>query len=286
MRIVKKKKGKLIYYYLKYSFRVNNKITTKEKYLGKKIPSNLDKIKQNLENESKKFIYAELEKIRNNFQIEWQKIPERIKEKEKENIAVSFTFNTNAIEGSKITLPESKLIIENKIAPNKSLNDIKETENHAKTFLKILNTKEKIEVSTLLRWHNEIFNETKNDIAGRFRDYLVRVGNYVAPDWQDVNNLMKELIVFIHNSKLNSVELAAIVHYRFEMIHPFGDGNGRIGRLLINYILWNNKFPMLIIENKKKIQYYKALQKDEEGFLRYFLRLYIKVHKRYLQNAN
>ena len=86
--------------------------------------------------------------------------------------------------------------------------------------------------------------------------------------------------VGLWHKKIHPVELAARAHYRFEKIHPFGDGNGRIGRLIINYILWYNGYPMIIIENKRRRQYYKALQKDEEGFLNYFLRRYLTVHKK------
>ena len=186
----------------------------------------------------------------------------------------------SAIEGSTITLDEAKEIIHDKIAPNKPLRDIKETEAHSKVFLEMLNKKEKISNNIILRWHKDIFGETKKDIAGKYRDYLVRVGDYVAPDWQDVKKLMNQLIQFIKQSKLNPVELSARAHYRFESIHPFGDGNGRIGRLLMNYILWHNRYPMLIIEYKKRRAYYKALQKGEEGFVAYFFRRYLSVNKK------
>ena len=282
MQVIKRKKGNVVYYYLQHSFRINNKVFTREIYLGKDIPDNLGQIKDDLFNEIKKPIYVKLQKIKENFQKEWKKIPKEIKTKEKENIAIAFTYNTNAIEGSTITLNESRLIIHDKIAPNKPINDVKETELHSKVFLEMLNKKEKINGELLLKWHYFIFKETKQSMAGKFRDYLVRVGNYIAPDWQDVKYLIKELISFINKSKLNPVDLAAIAHYRFEMIHPFGDGNGRIGRLLMNHILWHNNYPMLIIENKKKMQYYRALQKNEEKFLKYFIRLYLKTHKRYI----
>ncbi|MEK6822500.1 MAG: Fic family protein, partial [Nanoarchaeota archaeon] len=132
----------------------------------------------------------------------------------------------------------------------------------------------------LLRWHQDVFGETKPDIAGRYRDYLVRVGSYVAPDWQEVEGLMKQLIAFINTSRDGPVELAARAHYKFESVHPFGDGNGRIGRLLMNHILWHAGYPMLIIEYKKRKSYYRALQKGEEGFVTYFLRRYVAVHKK------
>ena len=285
MRILKRKKGKEEYYYLQHSFRKNGKVITKEKYLGKKIPKNIEEIKKEFLTEYKNSLYRLFEKIKTGFQKEWQKYPESIKEKAKEQIAIAFTYNTNAIEGSTITLEETKELIEHKIAPNKSLNDIKETEAHVKVFLSILNKKEKLTNKIILKWHEELFKDTKPDIAGKFRDYLVRVGNYIAPDWQDVKPLMKDFVKFYNkNKKMNTVELAARIHYKFEMIHPFGDGNGRIGRLIMNYILWHNKYPMLIIEYKKRESYYKALQRGEEAFFNYFTRRYLKVHKKYLKN--
>jgi Fic family protein len=134
-----------------------------------------------------------------------------------------------------------------------------------------------------LKWHEEIFRETKPDFAGRFRNYSVRVGPYVAPDWHNVEKLIKQLIVFVNESNLNSVEVAARAHYMFEKVHPFGDGNGRIGRLLMNFILWKNGYPMLIIEYKRRNSYYKALQRPEEGFVNYFIRRYMAVHKQRLK---
>ncbi|MBU0627609.1 MAG: Fic family protein [Nanoarchaeota archaeon] len=276
MRIIKRKKGNLEYFYLQHSYRDGNRVITKERYIGKEIPQNIEKIEEEL----KVDLYGKLAKIKENFQKEWQKYPESVKEKEKEQIAIAFTYNTNAIEGSTITLEDAQEIIHDKVSPKKSLRDVKETEAHSKVFLDMLAKREEMSNDLMLRWCKEIFGETKPDIAGKYRDYPVRVGNYRAPDWQDVKGLMNKLIQFINENKINPVELSAKAHYRFERVHPFGDGNGRIGRLLMNYILWHNKYPMLIIEYKKRRTYYKALQKDEEGFVSYFLRRYLAVHKK------
>ena len=283
MRIIKRKKGKTKYFYLQHSFRKDGKVITKELYLGKKVPDNIEEIKARLMLEAKQALSEKLEKIRNRFQKEWERYPESAKEKELQEIAIAFTYNTNAIEGSTITFEEARLILEDKVAPSKPLKDIRETESHAKVFLGMLKDREKISEALLLKWHKDIFENTKPDIAGRFRDYLVRVGPYVAPDWHDLKKLLKQLITFVNETKLDPVELAARAHYMFEKIHPFGDGNGRIGRLLMNYILWKNGYPMLIIEHKKRKSYYKALQRTEEGFANYLIRRYISVHKKHLQ---
>jgi len=287
MRVLKRKKGREGYFYLQHSFRKGGKVVTKEAYLGKKIPENIEEIKQNFMRKIKQDLYAKLEKIRESFKKEWDKLPETAKKREIEEIAIAFTYNTDAIEGSTITLEETRGIIQDKISPNnRPLKDIKEAEAHYKAFLGILESKEKISSNLLLKWHKEIFQETKPDIAGKFRNYLVRIADYLAPDWQDIKNLMSRFIKSA-NVKINPAELAARMHYKFEKIHPFGDGNGRVGRLLMNYILWRNNYPMLIIEYKNKKSYYKALKKDEESFVNYFLRRYLSVHnRRYLQQRN
>ena len=279
MNIIKKRE----YYYLRYSFRNEGKVTTKDVYLGKEVPGNIKEIKQKIMRERQKQMYQKFEKIRTNFQKEWKKSPESAKQREKEEIAIAFTYNTEAIEGSTITLEETREIVVDKIAPNKSLRDIKETEVHFKVFLNMLSKKESISKTILLQWHKDLFGETKPDIAGRYRDFHVRIGGYIAPDWQDVEKLMKEFLEFFRQSKLNPVELAARTHYKFEKIHPFGDGNGRVGRFLMNHLLWRNGYPMLIIEYKKRQSYYKALRRTEDGFVQYFIRRYLSVHKkRYL----
>ena len=285
MRVIKRKKGSNEYFYLQYSFRKDGKVITKEKYLGKKIPKNVEEMKKEfLKTYQKINLFKLFEEIKNNFQKEWQRYPKSIKEKTKEQIAVAFTYNTNAIEGSKITLEETRELVEHDIAPNKPLKDIKESESHTKVLLKILDKKEKFDNNLVLKWHKELFQDTKHDIAGMFRNYHVRIADYRAPDWQDVEKLMKKFIKFYRDNKeMNAVELAARMHYKFEKIHPFGDGNGRIGRLIMNYILWHSDYPMLIIEYKKRKSYYKALQKDENSFFSYFSRRYLKVHKKYLE---
>jgi len=284
MRIIKRKKGKKEYYYFQHSFRKNGKVITKEKYVGISIPKDIEKIKEDFKKQFQLDLNNKLEKIKGNFHKYWKSLPKTVKEKELEEMAIAFTYNTNAIEGSTITLEEAREIIHDKISPNKPLRDVKETEAHSKVFLKMLGKKENLTNSLLLKWHQEIFGETKEDIAGKYRNYLVTVGRYVAPDPEKIQQLMNSLIDLINkNTTINPVELAGRTHFIFESIHPFGDGNGRIGRILMNYILWHSGCPMIIIEYKKRKSYYKAFHKKEEGFLKYFLRRYLAVHKNRLK---
>ena len=282
MKVVKYKS----YYYLAHSFRSDGKVVHREKYLGKDLPKDLEAIKEAfLRKCMQESIFKKLSAIQKNFKVEWKKYPESVKKEILVDLSVYFTYNTNAIAGSTITLHETEDIIKIRIAPNKPIRDVQETINHSKAFFKAINEKYELSDAMLLRWHKEVFSDTKQDIAGRFRDYLVRVGEYRAPDWQDINKLMKEFFGWHNknNNVMQPVELAARAHYKFEKIHPFGDGNGRIGRLIIAYVLRKHNFPLLIIEYKKRKSYYHALSKSENDFLNWFIRSYVSAHGKYLK---
>src|SRR3989344_2724019 len=181
MRIIARKKGNKKYFYLQHSLRKDKKVITKEKYLGTEVPEGINEIISIFRKEIQNDVNKKLKIIKEHFQAEWRRIPESAREKQLEEISIAFTYNTNAIEGSTITLEEAREIIHDKISPNKPIRDVRETEAHSKVFLQILKKKEKITKELLLKWHKDIFWEVKQDIAGRFRDYLVRVGPHLAP---------------------------------------------------------------------------------------------------------
>ncbi len=287
------------FYYLKYSFRKNGKVETRTKYLGKEIPQNIEEIKSAFLTECmKEDLFKKLNSIKKNFSKEWKKYPESVKKKVLIDFSIKFTYNSNAIEGSTVTLEETEDIIKRKLAPHKPVKDIQETINHSKVFFRAINEK-KITSETLLAWHGEIFEDSKPDIAGRWREYLVRVGEYRAPDWQDIKKLIKEFFAWHEKNMktherssgvpkhsfvtMHPAELAARAHYKFEKIHPFGDGNGRIGRLIIAHILKKSSYPIIVIEYKGRKQYYKALSKSEDEFVKYFMKRYLKEYKEYLE---
>jgi len=254
--------------------------------LGKEVPANLEELKEAFLRECmQESIFKKLNAIWKNFKSEWKKYPESIKKEMLIDLSISFTYNTNAIEGSTITLHETEEIIRRKIAPNKSIRDVQETISNSKVFFEVLNSKKDISEKDILLWHHKIFSDTKPDISGKFRDYLVRVGDYRAPDWQDISKMMKEFFEWYNKKKrvMHPVELAARAHYKFEKIHPFGDGNGRIGRLIIAYILRKENYPLLIIEYKKRKSYYHALTKTEIDFMNWFFRSYVSAHRKYLK---
>lgn len=268
------------YYYLKHSFRLNSKVKTREKYLGKTIPKDIESITKQFLQECNKRLYALFEAIKVQHGKHWHSLPASIKQKWLLQLSINFTYNTNAIEGSTITYDETEELLKQSIAPHKPLRDVQETLAHSKLFLEIMASPPEITEKQTLEWHQRLFSETKNDIAGKYRDYLVRVGYYLAPDWQDVPKLMDEFIEWLNKNKsMNPAEYAARAHYRFEKIHPFGDGNGRVGRLIIASILQKNNYPPLVIEYKRRKSYYRVLAKTEHDFVQYFFRMYLKVHQ-------
>lgn len=272
------------YCYLIHSFRREGKVMSREKYLGERIPSDIEQIKEHFLREClDESVGERIQKIRADFDEEWKRLPPLIKKKFLVDLAIDFTYNTNAIEGSTITLEETEDLIKRKIAPHKPLRDVQETIAHADVFFRTMESPPPITLNVLLAWHAAIFGETKQDIAGKLRDYRVRVGSYVAPDWQDVEKLMKEFVAWLkaNEKTISPIEIAARAHYRFEKIHPFGDGNGRIGRLIIAAILQKHNYPPLVIEFKKRSFYYRALEKTENDFVLFFFRRYLTVHKKY-----
>jgi len=221
------------------------------------------------------------------------KMPTSIEKKEIEKFSIKFTYNTNRIEGSTLTLRETALLLEKGITPTRRpIEDVKETEAHKKLFYEMLYYKKEISLATLLSWHKKLFEDTKGDMAGKIRDYDVEISGsrYNPPYAIELQSLLVEFFDWYkkNRKKIHPIFLASLVHLKFESIHPFGDGNGRIGRLFMNYILNKNDYPMLVIDYTQRNSYYNALEhsqtkKDESIFTIWFFKRYIKEYKKYLK---
>ena len=181
-----------------------------------------------------------------------------------------FSYNTNAIEGSELTLKETEKIIDKGEWPiEKSKEDIAETVGVDEAIKFIRETKNHISIELIKKIHYIVFKNSKN-FAGKFRkkgqEVVVRTGTGIvvhegAPSSRVVA-LLEELVNWYNKYKRNYPEilLAAVVHNQFENIHPFADGNGRVGRILLNNILLKNKLPPLNISLKNQREYYQTLQ--------------------------
>lgn len=281
------------YYYLEHSYRKYGRVNKKTKYLGKKIPKNIEELKEEFITELYQELWIEkFDSIKENFTKEKKNTPASAKQKQLENFTVRFTYNTNKIEGSTLTLRETALLLEKGITPSRRpIEDVKETEKHQQVFYEMLSYEKEISLSTLLYWHKKLFEETKKEEAGKIRNYSVGISGskYKPPYPIDLDFLLTEFFDWYKKNRNNThpVYLAALVHLKFVTIHPFGDGNGRISRLFMNYVLNKNKFPMRIIDYSDRNSYYNALEgsqlkKDKTIFVQWFFKRYLKEFEKYL----
>ncbi len=290
----KKTIGKQTYYYLEHSFRENGKVEKKGKYLGKTLPENIEELKRQFISE----IYREkwfclFDKIKKEYLAQGKTVPPSVREKELENFAIKFTYDTNRIEGSTLTFRETSLLLEKGITPGaKPLVDVKEAEAHRNAFYEMLDCKKDISLALILYLHRKLFENTKKDVAGKLRHHQVAIaGSRFAPPFPaEVYPLLMDFFRWYakNKSKVHPVELAALVHLKLVTIHPFADGNGRISRLMMNFVLNKHGFPMLNITYEKRAGYYSALErsqirKDESIFLHWFFKRYLKECSRYLK---
>lgn len=295
MAIIKKKmvKGQP-YYYLEHSIRDGQKVQKKEIYLGRKIPSDIEEIKKNmLEDIYSKKWHSDVNRIKKNYSKNQKSTPKSIREKELESFATIFTYDTQRIEGSTLTRRETADLLERGITPkNKPMRDVYEAQAHKDIFLEILKSKKDLSLHEIMKWHWKLFNKTKPDIAGKLRTYQVGIGSskFMPPSPIEVYPMLTEFFRWYNKNKnkQHPVELAALAHLKFVTIHPFGDGNGRISRLIMNFILGGKKYPMLDISYEGRNSYYNALERsqvkeEDRIFLQWFTKRYIKEHKRYLK---
>lgn len=286
--VVKRKKGNSTFYYLKHSTSTRQK----EIYLGKKIPSDLEERKKRflLEFYREEWI-SKLEIIHNSYKDEIKRTPKQAIHKNIEAFEVLFTYNTQKIEGSTLTFRDTVDLLVHGITPSrKPEQDMVETKLHQQVFNEMLKREKSLSLKTINYWHAKMFNKTKPQFAGQIREYAVYVKGSRAkfPKWEDVLKLLDDFFSWYKNirGKINPVEIAGLAHIRFTTIHPYGDGNGRIARLITNYILDNFGYPLLDIKFTDRMPYYRAqekaqLQNNEVYFLQWFIKYYLASNRRF-----
>lgn len=287
-RIIKGKE----YYYLQHSYRLKGKAQVASKYLGSVIPKNIDQIKVELmESINRKKWLDDLDEIKKNFTKEFNSMPKSAKEKYINNFLIKFTYNTNRIEGSTLTLKETARLLEEGITPrNKPVKDVREAEAHKIVFEEMLEEKGDLSLRFVLKWHKKLFETIDLEIAGIVRKHPVAIAGskFEPPQPIELDYLLRRFFLWYNNTKkkIHPVELAALVHLKFVTIHPFTDGNGRISRLLMNFIMYKDGFPMLDIPYSNRTSYYNALERSQTKeidriFIQYLIKRYLKEYKKY-----
>ncbi len=276
-------------YFLAHSYREGKKVHKFRKYLGQDL--NKEKLKER-EKIAEKLILEEIHKyniIKDPLQIELSteeinkikkleaKIPLKIKhlsEKKWLYFSELFTYNTNAIEGSKLNKKEVVDILEEDKWPDKSKEDIAEAYGVNEAIRFVRKTKEHLSVKLIKEIHKIVFKNSKS-FAGKFRkkgEEVVVMGSggkivHEGAPQARINHLLKELVNWYNKNKNKypGLVLAAVVHNQFENIHPFADGNGRVGRILLNNILIKHNLPPMNIDFKNRMEYYRSLQEYEKN---------------------
>lgn len=173
-------------------------------------------------------------------------------------------YNSNAIENSTLTISETeKILLDMEVSRNVSVREVFEAKNLAQVFgyIKKKTNGKNVDKELILLLHKMLILNIDENIAGRFRKQHehVRVGTYIAPAPEHIEAMI-EAVLLDYSSRHAEyfLEKIARFHLEFEHIHPFYDGNGRIGRVLINYQLMQLGFPTIIIRDKEKVLYYKS----------------------------
>lgn len=206
---------------------------------------------------------------------ELRPLPPSAVKKLQERLRIEMTYNSNAIEGNSLTLKETFLVINEGITvKGKPLKDHLEAKDHnaALEYLYDLvehGKRHTISERLIRTLHQLIVQETDKEWAGRYRNSNVIIGGaeHTPPDVLDVPRKMQELVKWIVKNKKNFhiIELSSLLHHKLVYIHPFFDGNGRTARILMNLLLMQNGFPLVIVLKNDRKKYYDVLSRADKG---------------------
>ena len=186
------------------------------------------------------------------------------------NFVIEYSFNSSSIEGNTINLEEARNLLQDGLTPkDKTLREIYDLQNSEKVFFILLNRKNEINHELINEIHSNLMKNIDARIGYRTTDVRVIRSNFDATPAPYVKTDMELLLKWFkkNEDKLHPLILATIFHHKFEKIHPFMDGNGRTGRMILNYILLSKNFPPLIIHKKTRKEYLDALRKADNSKL-------------------
>ncbi len=285
------RKGSRKYYYRVKSIREGQMVKKARKYLGEGLSA---KELEKLEAEADVALSASLNSLltpaeKENLELakrEHEKQPKNNWQSRYERFIAQFTYDSNAIEGSTLNLQETAAIIFDNITPKgKTPREINDAVNHKRAFDYMLEHKGDIDRKFICKLQRMIVTNTlKEELESQIGIYrkvqvFIRGANFVPPKPEEVPKEMRKLLSWYRKNckKLHPLIAAAYLHAAFESIHPFVDGNGRTGRLLINFILNRNGYPMINIPSSERLEYYGYLEEARKGNLKLFVKFLYKI---------
>lgn len=189
-----------------------------------------------------------------------------------DDFLLSLTYHTNSIEGSTFNEPDVKAVLFDDVTiPNKSVREHQEAKNHQSALGFVMrwirDNSSTIDVEFIKHIHQILMNGIMQN-AGEYRNHSVRIAGVHVPtsNYLSIEKHMSEFVnVFnqFQKKSLNQVEHIAHTHARFEQIHPFSDGNGRVGRLLMLILAFKYNMAPVLIKKEKKQAYYTYLEESQ-----------------------
>jgi len=273
---IRKVKGKRKNYLI-YNARKNDKWVKKAKFIGygelsKKVVMEKKKEFEKDIIADKRYEYLTKENVEKveGLREEYDKKIKDMRKDEYEKFQITFftelTYNSNAIEGSSLSLQETSLIVNEGIVPEgKTLREVYEARNHIEALKFLKEYKGDLDELFILKLHSIILKDIAGKFAGRYRETSVRIfGSAVKfPAANKTVQLVKNLIYWYkkNKNKYHQFELAVLVSMKLVTIHPFVDGNGRVSRLVMNFLLGKKNYPWINIYNKRRQRYLEAVRK-------------------------
>ncbi len=202
---------------------------------------------------------------------EYRPLDSAISRRLNEDFRIETTYHSNAIEGNTLTLAETEMVLEYGMTiDGHPLREHLEVTNHAKAFDAMESLiRNPIDMETVLLLHRVIKAQIDND-AGQLRTIPVHIrgAGFTPPPARDVPLYLAQWVRWLQSDqafRYEPVTRAAIAHYDFESIHPFVDGNGRVGRLLLNIMLMQDGYPPALVLRDWRYRYIQALQQASAG---------------------
>jgi Fic family protein len=285
LKIYKKFVKNKPYYYLSEYLRINGKNKKIQVYLGKNIPKDLSSFYNKLyikegalikENLGGMFVFDaifnqeqiyKIESLKLDFEHRLFELSAKKQEQLWTRYAVQFIFESNAIEGSKLSQSEVSSVVQRKIIDgNIERREIKEVRNSIAAFNLIRSDKFKLNQHSVINLHKMLVEGLGINTGYKKADVVVN-NKLTVPPGQVRTEMNRLLCWFKENkkSRQHPLKIAADFHQRFERIHPFEDGNGRVGRLLFNFILLKQDYPPILFLYRNRYSYFNALNQADEG---------------------
>ncbi len=275
-------KGNNKYYYRVRSVREGGDVRKRRKYLGSNLSSSdlsrkAREADKELDTSLNSLLSGEQRKRLESIKKLHQGLPKGTWQNRYERFLAKFTYDSNAIEGNTLSLQETSAVIFDNVTPKgKTPQEINEAINHKKAFDYMLKYKGEVNKKFVCELQKILVTNTlSSDLEkqiGKYRtlQVYIRGADFIHPKPSEVSKEMRRLLLWLtrNKSKIHPLITAAYVHAGFEAIHPFVDGNGRTGRILINFLLNRTGYPMVNIPHSERIDYYTSLEKAQKGNLR------------------